>query len=268
MIIAFSTITKLPIATDVFYGSIKDIKTIRHFIDRFACTDMGFIFDRGFSSYKLLLELKAGGVHYVVPLKRNSKILPEKFEAQGALVYRKRSVGFSKMVCEYGFLYLFDDPSIRAEEEHVLLGKVEAGVLGVGEYEVLRRRAGMFGLVSDLDCSAVEVYGRYKDREEVELCFDVLKNELEADKTYLRSVGAVRGYFVVVLLALRLRFKILGRLRECGLVGELSVREVLFELSKVELSVEGNGREVFCAIPKRSQEIIDIFSDLIPMGYT
>jgi hypothetical protein len=34
------------------------------------------------------------------------------------------------------------------------------------------------------------------------------------------------------------------------------------------LSVEGNGREVFCAIPKRSQEIIDIFSDLIPMGYT
>ena len=253
----------------MFYGSIKDMKTIRHFLDRFACNDMGFIFDRGFSSYKLLLELKAGGVHYIVPLKRNSKLLPEQFRVQGALVYRKRSVGFSKLVCPpYGFLYLFDDPSIRAVEEHRLLCQVGEGVLSVGEFEVLRRRAGVFGLVSDLDCSAVEVYGRYKDREEVELCFDVLKNELDADRTYLGCEGAVRGYFVVVLLALRLRFKILGRLRERGLVGELSVREVLFELSKVELSVEENGREVFCAFPKRSQEILDIFSDLIPMGYT
>lgn len=137
---------------------------------------MGFIFDRGFSSYKLLLELKAGKVHYIVPLKRNSKLLPEQFKAQGVLVYRKRSVGFSKLVCEYGFLYLFDDPSIRAVEEHGLLCRVESGELSVGEYEVLRRWAGVFGLVSDLDCSAVEVYGRYKDREEVELCFDVLKN--------------------------------------------------------------------------------------------
>jgi transposase len=252
----------------VFYGSIKDIKTIRHFLDRFACVDLGFIFDRGFSSYKLLLELKAGRVHYVVPLKKNSKLLAEPFRAQGALVYRKRSVGFSKQVCAYGFLYLFDDPSIRAEEEHVLFGKVEAGKLSVLEYEVLRQRAGVFGLVSDLDCSAAEVYSRYKDREEVELCFDVLKDELEADKTYLRCEGAVRGYFVVVFLALRLRFKILGRLRERGLVGKISVREVLYELSKIELSVEENGREVFCAFPKRAQEILSIFSDLIPMGYT
>jgi len=226
---------------------------------------MGFIFDRGFSSYKLLLELKAGKVHYIVPLKKNSTLLPEVFVAQGAFIYRKRSVGFSKQVCSYGFLYLFLDPSIRSEREHVLLSRVAEGELSVGEYELLRRRAGVFGLVSDLDCSAEEVYGRYKDREEVELAFDVLKNELDADRTYLQSEAAVRGYFVVVLLALRLRFKILLRLRECGLVGEVSVREVLFELSKIELSVEESGREVFCAFPKRAKEILDVFSDFIPM---
>lgn len=66
----------------------------------------------------------------------------------------------------------------------------------MGEYELLRRRAGVFGLVSDLDCSAGEVYGRYKEREEVELCFDVLKNELETD----RLICVVWRLFGVILL--------------------------------------------------------------------
>ncbi|MDR0373902.1 MAG: transposase [Nitrososphaerota archaeon] len=103
IISAFSTTTKLPTATDAFYSSIKDIKTIRHFLDHFACEDMGFIFDRGFSSYKLLLELKAGRVHYVVPLKKNSKLLSDVFRAQGALVYRKRRWVFLSRFVRRGF---------------------------------------------------------------------------------------------------------------------------------------------------------------------
>lgn len=51
---AFSSITKLPVGVDVFYGSMKDITTIRDFIARFPKKDIGFIFDRGFSSYGLL----------------------------------------------------------------------------------------------------------------------------------------------------------------------------------------------------------------------
>jgi hypothetical protein len=66
---------------------------------------------------------------------------------------------------------------------------------------------------------------------------------------------------------MRLHFKILKRLRERDLVGEISVREVLFELSKMELIVETSNREVFGAFPKRTEEIFSIFSDLIPMGY-
>jgi len=31
------------------------------------------------------------------------------------------------------------------------------------------------------------------------------------------------------------------------------------------LSVEESGREVFCAFPKRAKEILDVFSDFIPM---
>ncbi|MDR2203214.1 MAG: hypothetical protein LBE76_02730 [Nitrososphaerota archaeon] len=64
-------------------------------------------------------------------------------------------------------------------------------------------------------------------------------------------------------MALRLYFKILQRLRERDLVGMLSVREVLFVLSKIRMVVEVGGREYLCALPKKVEEVYDVFSDLV-----
>ena len=72
IIMAFSSITNLPCGMDVFYGSMKDITTIKDFIERLPRNDLGFIFDRGFSSYKLLNDLRGQGMHYIVPLRKNS----------------------------------------------------------------------------------------------------------------------------------------------------------------------------------------------------
>ncbi len=71
VIMAFSSITKLPVGIDVFYGSMKDITTVRDFIARFPKKDIGFIFDRGFSSYGLLDDLRGDGIHYIVPLLKS-----------------------------------------------------------------------------------------------------------------------------------------------------------------------------------------------------
>ena len=100
----------------------------------------------------------------------------------------------------------------------------------------------------------LSIYEQYKEREEIELSFDVMKNELEADKTYLGKEDAVRGYFIMILLSMRIHFKILRRLREKNLVGKVSVREVLFELSKMEMIVEDSGREYLCATPKNPRD--------------
>ena len=105
---AFLTITHLPVAVDVFYGSIRDVKTIRQFIKRFSRKDLGFIFDRGFSSYKLLLDLKKENIHFMVPLKKNVKFLPKRFKMAGALVYRKSTLNYHLMVLKAGF----DSPEV------------------------------------------------------------------------------------------------------------------------------------------------------------
>jgi transposase len=148
----------------------------------------------------------------------------------------------------------------------VLLGKVNKGKMSMEEYRLERRMAGVFGIVSDLDVEPRMVYMQYKQREEIEQAFDFMKNDLEADRTYLGRDEAVRGYFVVVFLAMRLYFKILRRLRERDLVGKVSVKEVLYALSKMRMIVEVSGREYLCALPKGTEQILEVFSDYVPMA--
>lgn len=264
---AFSTSTWLPMAMDVFYGSMKETKIIKYFVERFPNRDIGFIMDRGFNDYGMLLDFKKQGIHYVAALKKNATLLPSKVKMAGAFGYRKRNVAFCKHGKKpYGFLYLFEDPQLRGEEENLLLSKVAEGVISMDDYRMQRRLAGVIGIVSDLDVDPQSVYEQYKSREEIEQAFDAMKNDLEADKTYLGGEDAVRGYFLVVLLALRIHFKVLKRLREKNLVGKVSVKEVLLELSKMEMIVETTGREYLCAIPKRTENILQAFSDCIPMA--
>ncbi|MEI6242901.1 MAG: transposase [Chlamydiota bacterium] len=264
---AFSVSTYLPIAIDVFYGSMKETKIIKYFLDRFPNKDIGFIMDRGFTDYEMLLDFKKQKIHYIAALKKNSKLLPSSVKMTGAFCYRKRNIAFFKKSKKpYGFLYLFEDPQLRGEEENFLLSRVAEGKLSMDDYRLEQRLAGVIGILSDLDTSAQVVYEQYKGREEIEQAFDVMKNDLEADKTYLGSEDAVRGYFLVVLLAMRIHFKILRRLRERELVGKVSVREVLFELSKMEMIVEQSGRQYLCAIPKRTEQILSAFADYTPIA--
>jgi len=136
----------------------------------------------------------------------------------------------------------------------------------MAEFEDKRRRAGVICILSDMEKGGEDIFDLYKGREDVELAFDAMKNELESDKTYLRSDEAIRGYFFVTFLALRVYFKILQRLREKGLTTRIAVDEVLFELSKVMKIVERSGREYFAQIPKRAREMCSLFPEALPMG--
>ncbi|MEA2053726.1 MAG: transposase [Candidatus Thermoplasmatota archaeon] len=260
---AFSSITQLPIGIEIFPGSMKETKIIRDFRKRFPKTDMGYIFDRGFTDYTLLDELKKDNTHYIIPLKKDSKYMDLRWARwNGPFVYRNRPVLWSKKKSEYGYTYFFDDPKVRGEQETALLKHVEKGEITLKEFEEKRKLAGIMGILSDFDRSGKVIYDLYKGREDVELAFDALNNAVDSDKTYLRSEESVRGYYFISFIALRGYFSILKRLREKELTSKISVEEVLFELSKVEKIVERSGKEYYAKIPKRAGKIMKLFPEI------
>ena len=78
-----------------------------------------------------------------------------------------------------------------------------------------------------------------------------MKEDLESDKAYSRDNEKIKGFFLIVFPALRIRFRILKVLKDHDLLGKMSVNEVIFELSKMGGIIENNDAEYFAAVPKR-----------------
>jgi len=263
VIMAFSSIAHLPIGIEVFPGSIPDKVTIKDFRDRFQQKDIGYVFDRGFLDYKLIEELRDDKTHYILPLKKDSKYMDfNNVDWKSPFVYRDRYIRWGRKISDLGYIYFYDDPKVRCEQELALLKKVKRHKITMKEFEIKRKKAGIMGIISDLDKKGYAIYDIYKGKEDVELAFDAMKNTIDADKTYLRSEESVRGYYFITFIALRVYFKILKRLREKNLTSKISVEEVLFELSKVMKIKEKNGREYFARIPWRSRKIMELFPEI------
>lgn len=267
VVLAFSQSQELPAGVEVYWGSLKDISTIEDFLDRLPERDLGFILDRGFWSEPLLEDFRTEDISYVAPIRKNSRLFDTRWVRwRDPFVYRERALRWGRRHTDHGTLYLFEDPELRGEQEAALLRKVEEGRLDQAAYEEKKERAGVIGLVSDLDREGPAIFDLYKGRQDIEVAFDAMKNTLDADTTYLQTDDAVRGYFFVTLLALRIYFGILRRLRERDLTGTLSVKEVLFELSKIQLIVESDDEKYFAEVPKQAREIAALFPESLPMG--
>lgn len=266
VIMAFSVKSWIPVAVDVFYGSVKDIKSLGYFIERFADRDIGFIMGRGLFSEDVIRYLRKLKMHYLIPLRRNSTLVPDKVKFASAFVYSGRPIQASRKSSRIGFIYMFLDPMMRAEEESSILRDVASSKKDMEYFDEKKHGLGVFAIISDLERNPSDIYEQYKSREEVEQVFDTMKGDLESDKTYLRDNDKVKGFFFIVFLALRIRFRILKVLKEHNLLGKVSVNEVIFELSKMERIVEKSGTEYFAAVPKKVERIADLFKDMIPMG--
>lgn len=266
VVMAFSTEDFLPVGMEVFWGSMKDITTIKDFLVRFKA-DIGFILDRGFWSEKLIRNFITEEISYVAPLKKNSKLLDMRWVRwRKPFTYRGRTIQWAKKKTELGDLYFFYDPQLRGEEETALLRRVENDKLTMEEFENDKKVAGIMGLLTNLDKDGIEVFELYKSRQDVENAFDAMKNCLDSDKTYMHTDEAVRGYFFVTFLALRIYFKVLRRLKEKEMSSKISVSEVFFELAKVQRIVEPTGREYYPKIPKKARKILEVFPEGLHMG--
>jgi len=248
---------------EVYPGSMKETKAIRDFRNRITQKNVGYIYDRGFTDFLLLDELRRDNINYIIPLKKDSNYMDFRWVRwRGPFSYQDRNILWGRRTIDYGYTYFYDDPKIRGEQESALLDKVTKEKITLKDFEEKRKYAGIIGIVSDLDKNGEEIFDLYKGREAVEQAFDGLNNAVDADKTYLQSHESVRGYYFVSFIALRIFFRILKHLKEKDLSKKFSVNEVLMELSKVVKIREKNGREYYAKIPKRAERVMSIFPEI------
>jgi len=258
LLLLFSSDRKLPTYMRLLPGSVRDVSTIKSTVSLIDIENWILIGDRGFFSEDNIRELQRERISWVFPLKRNSAYIPralgKRFE--GVFLYNGRPIVYWKKRRRGKNLYVYEDQQLKKEEETTFLKEIESGDSDKEHYLDEREKFGKLFLLSNLDEDPQKVYEMYKDRGQIEYCFDVYKNLLEADKSYLQEDIGVEGYTFLNFLSLYLYYLALNKLKASGLSKRYSVSDALLQLSKIKI-YKFEGSEVLSEIPKKVREITD-----------
>lgn len=255
----FAADKKLPVMLKPMPGSVRDIKALKAALAEFDISSSITILDRGFSSNTIPELLREKNVKFIIPLKRNSRLINYTLKKNQSFIYRNRGIHWARTRVRGAFLYVYEDVKLRAEEEITFIEMITDGQRTQTDLERERARFGTIALLSNIKEEGETVYLLLKEREDVELAFDAMKNELENDKIYLSNDDAVRGYFFISFLSLYLYFRVLELLRRHQLIGKISVNELLFELSKIYLVRYDDNRVLLSEVPKKAERFEEMF---------
>ena len=149
---------------------------------------------------------------------------------------------------------MFEDVTLRAEEETNIYRMLDKGRIGREEAKKRLERAGKILLVSDMDVKPKDIFLIYKQRGSIEKIFDVYKNLLNADRMYLQSDDAVFGHLFVSFLALYGYCNLQLMLKNAGLLDKVSPIDLLEESSKVYM-VKISEKKIMSEVPKKVREL-------------
>ena len=263
---AFSRNDFIPTVLKPLPGSVRDVKSLYHFLKEFDLRKSILVLDRGFFSFPNIEYFLANDIEFIQPLSRVMKIIDYSIPLDHVLTYRGRGIRYSRVDVtdrigkiislkedKRVFLYLYEDVKLRGEEESNLI--ILLRNRKIRKYDTAR--LGKVSILSSMDMDGELLYSIYKSREDVEQSFDAMKNELEEDKTYLQDDESIWGYFFVTFLSLYQHYRVLALIRSNDLIGKLSVNEVLLQLSRVYMVKYADGTTGFLDIPKKVENIIN-----------
>lgn len=258
LLLMYSLDHHVPSFLKLLPGNIADVSTLTNAIYESNITNCILIGDRGFYSKENIQVLDKKSLRYVLPLRRTVTEFvryESDEEYKEFFQFRDRFVWFNEYTYKDKRIVQFLDKKLRQEEETMFLQYIEKGKNTMDDYHEKKRQFGVISIITNTDISPKEIYHLYKKRMEIEVAFDIWKNNLESDKTYMRSNEHIRGYFFITFLSLHLYCQIINHLKNKDLLKKYSVQDVLLLLSKI-YSVRLGATEITAEIPKKTRTLL------------
>ena len=246
MALIFDVEHYMPVCLRPVEGSVRDVKALRN-----ALEGMDFhgilVMDRGFTSHDLA-EIMDARMKFIMPLRRNQGEADYGMHLGSTFMYRNRGIlsGFSSAGAHR--VYMFYDPILAGEEASTFISLISGGRRKQSRYDTESTKFGKIAVLSNINDEPEQIYLMYKEREEIEQAFDVMKNEMENDRAYLRDDGSLRGYFFVSFISLYIYYTIFVLIRAADLTSRYSVKDVLLRFSRV-YRITGERKEYNSEIP-------------------
>jgi len=272
MAFLFSLDQHMPSFFRMVPGSIRDVSSLVLTVKEAGVKNAVLIGDKGFFSEDNLLDLhteKEKELHYIFPLKRNSSLIDydcirqegrESFD--GYIRFEKRVVWHYSYKLKEGALkdkriVVFLDERLKTEEEKDYITRMEESEKSnntIESFYELQHRMGTIAVITDLNDDAGKIYTTLKSRPEIETMFDVFKNIIDADSTYMRDDHQMEGWMFINFLSLVYYYRLYKLLSDNDLLKKYSPKDVLIHLSRVK-KLKVQKEWITSEIPKRTRLI-------------
>jgi transposase len=243
----FSVGLSVPIYYRILPGNIKDVKSFKLCLKESGVKDATIIVDKGFFSESNIKELDESKLKYIIPLRRDSSLVDygivrasskEKFE--GYFKYQGRYVWFYSIEHQNNkSVYVYLDEELKMGELKDYLARIEKNIENYS-LEKFYRKQHAFGTIAlylnnTKTNNPEKAYAHYKSRVEVENMIDVLKNVVEADRTYMQNEYTLEGWMFVNYIALHWYYKVYKLLFDNDLLKKYAVMDFFKMIGEIRI---------------------------------
>lgn len=243
----FSADQHEPVYYRLLPGNIRDVKAFTLTILECGLKNVTLIADKGFYSKKNIDTLNIAQLNYIIPLQRGSLLIPypsydafNKKNWEGYFTFNEKIIWYRTK----GNVTLYLNQALQMAEERDYLKRVEAEKenFTMDSFYEKQTHYGTLALINNnKDKSAEDIYNQYKSRTSVESMFDVMKNVLEADRTYMQNDKAMEGWMFVNHVALQCFYLIYQQLLKHKMLKKYSVTDFLKFTHRIKkVKINGN----------------------------
>lgn len=252
-------------------GSISDVSTIRASVREAGLSGALVIGDKALYSKGNAASLEQGGLAYILPLKRNSKLVNyaptrsgDRRKFDGHFLFDERTIWYKESVVSGGGtkrkkrrVILFLDEGLKAEEEKDFMINIRDRKLTMAKYYERQYSMGTIAVITNsLSFGAQRTFELLKERIDIEQVFDTFKNTLHADRSYVRDDAHLQGWMLVNFIALLLYYRVYELLRKNEALDDYSPRDVVMHLSRAYKLRVGE-RWFLSEIPKQTRTVME-----------
>jgi len=217
LMFAFSVELQLPIYYRILPGNIKDIKAFKLCLEESQINDAVIIADKGFYSESNIKQLDEERLNFIIPLKRNNSSINydklktlDKKNFDGYFTYRERVIWYYSFKAEKQTVNVYLDEELKIEETKDYLKRIKTfpEKYNIETFYKKQHTFGTIVMMHNTDKDSEKVYVNYKSRGQIESMINVLKNIVDADKSYMQNEQALEAWMFINYIALHWYYKI------------------------------------------------------------
>ena len=166
-------------------GAINSVASLKTSIEDSGVNRIVLDAYTGFYSSSNIQDLDPWKIHYIIPLRMNSKLIDYSTGDERYFMFEDHPISYRKNSHGGNTLYIFMNDFLKAEEQKDLLRRNEK--VSASALPKARERMGTISVTNNLHVSGEMVYDMLKSRSEIEQSYDTFKNTIHADRTYTKD---------------------------------------------------------------------------------